>query len=101
MNNKLSEIKNDIDKYKQLFEEKTEITKNRITEEYNDKIINLKNNKENLEDLLNKVENEYYNLSQKMKNESESLIKEKESVTEKLNDLTIKKRQLGDELDSH
>ena len=27
MNNKLSEIKNDIDKYKQLFEEKTEITK--------------------------------------------------------------------------
>ena len=35
-----------------------------------------------------------------MKNESESLIKEKESVTEKLNDLTIKKRQLGDELDS-
>ena len=100
LNNKLSEIKNEIDKYKEIFEEKIENTKNKITEEYNDKIINMKKNKEDLETQLNKAEDDYNNISQKLETESENLIKEKENVTEKLNDLTIKKRQLGDELDS-
>ena len=100
LNNKLSEIKNDIDKYKQIFEEKIDITKNKLTEEYNDKILNLKKSKENLENQLNKAEQDFNNLNEKFNIECENLIKEKENYTEKLNDLNIKKRQLGDELDT-
>jgi hypothetical protein len=49
----------------------------------------MKKAKENFENLLNKIEKEYNELNTKCGNESESLTKEKESVTEKLNDLTF------------
>ena len=91
LDKKLSEIKNELDKYNLLFEEKIETTKNKITEEYNDKILNLKQEKETIESQLNQTETEFNNLSQKLETESSNLIKEKENVTEKLNDLTIKK----------
>ena len=99
LNKKLDEVKNELNSLKESFEDKLNQTKENITNEYTEKIENLKKEKENLENIINNLEKEYSELQQKYDTETESLTKEKETVTEKLNDLTIKKKQLGDQLD--
>ena len=98
-NEKLNQIKNELDEFKATFELKIAKVKEQIINEYMERINALQKEKELIENNLADLNKEYQLLKEKFKNETDKLTKEKEVLLEQLNQITLKKKQLSDELE--
>ena len=98
-NEKLNQIKNELDEFKATFELKIAKVKEQIINEYMERINALQKEKELIENNLADLNKEYLLLKEKFKNETDTLTKEKEVLLEQLNQITLKKKQLSDELE--
>ena len=99
LSKKLDEIKTQLEEFKATFEMKINQARELIIEEFTERINAVQSEKDSIEISLSQIKKQYKELEDKYKTETEQLTKEKESLIDGLNKVTIKKKELTEALE--